>query len=80
MFALGAFDKNAYLGDSVLPENEPVSALVFEDPGNTATGGNTQGPPGIYDDSFPTRQLVVTPMVLPSRWMENTFKRHEYRP
>ena len=52
MFALWAFDNNAYLGGSAA-ENTPLPHLVFEDSGNTATGGNAQGPPSIMDGQIP---------------------------
>lgn len=52
MFAVWAFDNAAYL-NGPKPENEPLPAIVYEDPGNTATGGNQGGPLSIDDGQLP---------------------------
>jgi len=47
MYAVWAFDDTAYA--SPQGQNTPTLDLVFEDEGNTATGGNMNGAP--VDDS-----------------------------
>lgn len=41
MFAVFAFDDTAYT--TAQPESTPMPDVVYEDPGNTSTGGNTKG-------------------------------------
>jgi hypothetical protein len=52
MFALWTFENDAFLTAEV-PKHPPAPFLVYEDEGNTATGGNMVGEPAIYDGQLP---------------------------
>lgn len=54
-FAIWSFENTDYLlgAGSFQPENSPMPVLIFEDPGNTATLGNLNGPPSVNDGQLP---------------------------
>lgn len=54
MFALFSFDDDAFPvggGSTINPENSPMPIRIFQDPGNTQTGGSVEGSSGVSDNS-----------------------------